>query len=400
MALVLKSVLREARVSQSELARHLQVSPATVAQIVNHNLWPRSRSRPDLETGVLAWLAAQGITAPQGVFEEVGRDRANDPAPDSHVASNAIGNHEGEAMLLEPQQLSQRARSRFNLRSNPFSVELTSYDDIYLTTHMRERMMDMESAVLSRRFVAIYGESGSGKTTLRLELQRRIEGQAIIVNPRTTIGMAETDRKGQTLRIDDIYQAIMLVLDPHTPLARSREVRARQVLDALLGASQPVCLVIEEAHRMPLVTLKSLKSLREANDSLVPALGVLLVGQQELIDRLNHHMVREIGQRAERCEVRVLGRQMGDYMAHRFARVGVDIATVFDADAIEALAQHKYLTRNQMMIINGVERETAVSIAHPLRVSNAAVSLMNFAASLGAPRVTAEAVREWVHDGR
>lgn len=397
MALALKTVLREAGIKQAALARHLNISSAAVTQIVNHDIWPRTRSRLDLETSVLAWLDARGITAPQGTFEQMGRARANEPAPNSPEATDT---DEGEPMLLEPQQLTQTARERFKLRRNPFALELTGYDEVFLTTHMHERMNDMESAVRSRRFVAIYGESGSGKTTLRLLLQQRVADQAIIINPRTTIGMAENDRKGTTLRIDDIYQAIMLILDPHTPLARSREVRSRQVLDALLSAGQPVCLVIEEAHRMPLITLKSLKSLREANDSLIPALGVLLVGQQELIDRLNHHMVREIGQRCERCEVRPLGRQLGDYLAHRFKCAGADIATVFDPDAVAALASNKHLTRKQMVVINGNEHETSVSVAYPLRVSNAVVSIMNQVASAGASRVTAQAVMEWKHEYR
>lgn len=394
MALRLKTILREAGVRQIELARHLNISSAAITQILAHDIWPRTRPRLDLETAVLAWLEARGIAVPTGVFEEEGQDRDNDPAPNSPVA---IDTDEGKHMLLEPQQLTQTARERFKLRRNPFALELAGYDEVFLTTHMHERMHDMESAVRSRRFVAIYGESGSGKTTLRLLLQQRVADQAIIINPRTTIGMAENDRKGSTLRIDDIYQAIMLILDPHTPLARSREVRSRQVLDALLGAGKPVCLVIEEAHRMPLITLKSLKSLREANDSLIPALGVLLVGQQELIERLNHHMVREIGQRCERCEVRPLGRQLGEYLAHRFRCAGTDIATVFDADAIAALAGHKWLNRKQMVVINGNEHETSVSIAYPLRVSNAIVSILNQVAGAGASRVTADAVREWTH---
>jgi type II secretory pathway predicted ATPase ExeA len=81
----------------------------------------------------------------------------------------------------------------------------------------------MESAVLNRRFVAIYGESGSGKTTLRLLLQSRIADQAIVVRPLTTIGMADNDRKGQTLRIDDIYHAIS---GQHRP-DRAHQAQAR-----------------------------------------------------------------------------------------------------------------------------------------------------------------------------
>ncbi|ATE60144.1 ExeA family protein [Thauera sinica] len=388
MALQLKIVLRLAHLRQSDLARHLGVSDAAVAQILNHDIWPRTRTRLDLETAILAWLDARGLGVP-GVFE-MEPDRANDPAPDSPTSSKT---HEGATMLLDPQPLSQRARERFGLRRNPFHVDLDGPDDVYLTPHMRERLIDMESAVLNRRFIAIYGESGSGKTELRKLLLDRVEGRAIVINPRATIGMTETDRKGHTLRIDDIYHAIAMALDPSEPLKRNREDRAAQLRDMLMEAAAPVCLVIEEAHRTPTVTLQSLKSLRESNNGWGAALGVLLIGQQELHTRLSKPSLREVGQRAERCELQPLGKYMAEYMAHRFARAGGELSKVWEPGAVAALEQR--LVSRQTVRQGGVEREVTTSLAYPLMTGNCAVSVMNFAASLGAAQVSADIVQEW-----
>lgn len=395
MALRLKTLLQLAKLRQAELARHLEVSTATVAQLLNHGQWPKHRSRLDLETAILAWMDAHGVDgAVRDVFE-MEPDRTNDPAPDSHEAQV---NNEGEDMLLDPQPLSQRARERFGLRRNPFEHELEGPDDVFLTPHMRERLLDMESAVLNKRFIAIYGESGSGKSTLRLLLQSRVEGRAHIINPLTSVGMAESDKKGITLRIDDIYRAIADSIDPSAPLKRSREARARQIRDMLMGASAPCCLVVEEAHRMPTVTLQSLKSLRETNNGWGATLGVLLVGHQELDARLSRPQLREVGQRAERCAMQPLGKHLPEYLAHRFARVGADVTNVFDADAVGGI--HQRMTTRQVVRQAGVEREIPISTAYPLAVGNTVVSILNFAASLGAPRVTAEIVREWNHGAR
>lgn len=302
-------------------------------------------------------------------------------------------------MLLDPQTLSQRARERYGLRRNPFEPDLEGPDDVFLTVNLRERLLDMESAVLNRRFVAIYGESGSGKTTLRLLLQSRIADQAIVVRPLTTIGMAENDRKGQTLRIDDIYHAIMDSIDPTEPVKRKREARARQIGAMVAEVGKPVCVVIEEAHRMPLVTLQSLKGLRENDNGFGPSLGVLLIGHQELDTLLSKPQVREVGQRALRCEMPPLSRaELREYMAHRFARAGAELTKVFEPAAIDALAAR--LMCEQVKRTGGVEKKVQSNQAYPLHVGNTAVSVMNFAASLGAPSICAQTVAEWNPAGR
>lgn len=302
-------------------------------------------------------------------------------------------------MLLDPQTLSQRARERYGLRRNPFEPDLDGPDDVFLTVNLRERLLDMESAMLNRRFVAIYGESGSGKTTLRLLLQSRIADQAVVVRPLTTIGMADNDRKGQTLRIDDIYHAIVDSIDPTEPIKRKREARARQISAMVAEVGKPVCVVIEEAHRMPLVTLQSLKGLRENDNGFGPSLGVLLIGHQELDTLLSKPQVREVGQRALRCEMPPLGRaELRDYMAHRFARAGADLAKVFEPAAIDALAAR--LMREQVKRVGGVEKKVQSNQAYPLHVGNTAVAVMNFAASLGAPTICAQTVAEWNPAGK
>lgn len=49
--LVLKQQLKEARIPQAVVARAVDVSEATLAQIVNHNAWPRTS--PEKCAGVL-----------------------------------------------------------------------------------------------------------------------------------------------------------------------------------------------------------------------------------------------------------------------------------------------------------------------------------------------------------
>jgi len=388
----LAALLARLGLTQSALYRGAGLSRTVASRIVRHDEWPRRTERRDRQA-IAAWLQAQG--APEqdvALLKRVGPDRANDPAPVS-PAVLAIDD-EGAEMLLDPQTLSQRARERYGLRRNPFEPDLEGPDDVFLTVNLRERLLDMESAVLNRRFVAIYGESGSGKTTLRLLLQSRIADKAIVVRLLTTTGMADNDRKGQALRIDDIYRAIVASIDPTEPIKRQREDRARQIAAMVAEVGKPVCIVIEEAHRMPLVTLQSLKGLRETDNGFGPSLGVLLIGHQELDTLLAKPQVREVGQRALRCEMPPLSRtELRDYMTHRFVRAGAELAKVFEPAAIDALSVR--LMREQVKRVGGMEKKVQSSQAYPLNVGNTAVSVMNFAASLGAPTICAQTVAEW-----
>ena len=58
--LVLKQQLKEARIPQAVAARAIAVSEATLAQIVNHNEWPRT-SPEEVRQRLATYLASQGL---------------------------------------------------------------------------------------------------------------------------------------------------------------------------------------------------------------------------------------------------------------------------------------------------------------------------------------------------
>ena len=58
--LKLKNVLLKAGSKQSELAKALNLSQATVAQIVNHGEWPKSLDQAELQARIREFLVAAG----------------------------------------------------------------------------------------------------------------------------------------------------------------------------------------------------------------------------------------------------------------------------------------------------------------------------------------------------
>ena len=71
--LKLKNVLLKAGCKQADLAKALNVSQATVAQIVNHGEWPKSLDELDLQERICDFLEAKGVAQADltSVFEEV-----------------------------------------------------------------------------------------------------------------------------------------------------------------------------------------------------------------------------------------------------------------------------------------------------------------------------------------
>lgn len=301
-------------------------------------------------------------------------------------------------MLLRKQRLSQHAKEHFKLSRDPFAQDPATPEDVFMTSKLREVYADMESAVLNGRFIAICGESGSGKTTLRELLEERLKNRSVKIIKPYVLGMEDNDKAGKTLRVSHIEEAIIRTLDPTERIKRSSEARGNQVHNLLKAAGCPCAIVIEEAHSLPIPTLKHFKRLRELKNGQVQLLGVLLIGQQELEDKLgpNKKEVREVMQRCELVRMEPLGRHLDDYLTHRFMRVGITpAAQVFDQTAFLAIGELLKDSISQKVIQDGKETvlTTETSLLYPLAVGNLAVASMNMAAELGMAKVTGDAVR-------
>ena len=300
-------------------------------------------------------------------------------------------------MLLRKQRLSQLAKEHFRLTRDPFAHDPAEPDDVFLTPRMREIQADMESALLNGRFIAVSGESGSGKTTLRELVEEQLKHRSVKIIKPYVLGMEDNDKAGKTLRVAHIEESIVRALDPSAQVKRSSEARGHQVHELLKSAGCPCAIVIEEAHALPIPTLKHFKRLRELKDGQRQLLGVLLIGQQELEDKLgtSKKEVREVMQRCEMVRLDPLGKHLEGYITHRFARAGIVRADqVFDPSAIVAVGE----------ALNDEVRQTVrqgdktfvtkqqISLVYPLAVGNLAVAAMNKAAELGYPKVNSDVV--------
>ncbi|MCB1621895.1 MAG: AAA family ATPase [Thiothrix sp.] len=388
----LKTYLKQNGISQAELGRELGMSRTAMHNLCAQGQYPKTRPIRQLMNEITDRLRDRGVPTPSSLFDEATPEQLQPPRSQSPEATNTEATEE-LSMLLRKQTLTPQARKHFGLFRDPFADDaLQGADDVFSTPDIRYVRESLWSTARFGGFAAVIGESGAGKSTLRRDLLERItreNEQCIVIEP-YVLGMEDNDRKGKTLKAGSIADAIIATVNPLERPRLSPEARYRQLHRILRDSSRAGnrhLLVIEEAHGLPLPTLKHLKRFWELEDGFRKLLGIVLIGQTELKLKLSetNPEVREVTQRIELIELQPLDAELDNYLRFKFQRVGTDIDQVMGADGCDAI-------RSRLTVSAG--RRGIVSLLYPLAVNNFLTAAMNLAASLGAPTVDANVVRE------
>ena len=369
--------------SYAVAAAEIGCSKPTLVGVVKHCRWPKKNAAA-LRAHLKTFFKQNGADIPECLENEL------EAAP-AHTTNES----EDENMLLRKATLTQAARQAFGLARDPFNDEIHSADDVFATPDIRYVREAMYQTAAHGGFVAVVGESGAGKSTLREDLADRIqrEGRPIMMIEPYVLAMEDNDIKGKTLKAVHIAEAVLEAVAPGESPKRSPEARFRQIHRALqesAKAGNKHVLVIEEAHGMPLPTLKHLKRFFELKQGFERLLGIVLIGQTELAQTLseNNPAVREVVQRCEVVTLQPLtDGQLAGYLKHTFARAGADLAAVLDDSAIDAVSER--LNQRQRTQRGVVE----TSLLYPLAVNNLVSAAINQAVELGFDKVDGDMVR-------
>lgn len=336
----------------------------------------------------IAVLATKKQNA-QSHEKDQGTERvAGDAADTAKPFSSSPINEEDIPMLLQKQTLTPEAREFFKLPRDPFTDDVQSSADVFQTANVRYVRAVLLDAAMHHGFVAITGESGAGKSTLAEDLEQRIidERRDVLVIRPYVLQMELNDSKGKTLKSGEIARAIIRSLDETATCKSSPDALMHQVRTMLRDSARSGrrhLLLIEEAHCLPIPTLKHLKRFLELKDGMRRLLGVALIAQPELRARLHNAgpEVREVAQRCELIELRPLDADVAPYLAHKFARFDLKLQDVLAPDAADAIRARL------IHIPRGGKATDAQSICYPLIVNNLVVRAMNAAAEAGYPTV-------------
>ena len=366
----MKEAFRQAGKSYAAAAAEIGCSKPMLVGVINHGEWPK-KGAAELRESLKQYFEKNGAAIPASLRNE----------PETAPAQ-ATDEDKDNDMLLRKATLTQATRRYFGLSRDPFNDEIRSAEDVYMTPDVRYVREAMLQTACHGGFVAVVGESGAGKSTLREDLQDRInrDGRQVITIEPYVLAMED-----KTLKAAHIAAAILEAVSPGTRPYRDSEARFRQIHRALqesAKAGNKHVLIIEEAHGLPIPTLKHLKRFFELKNGFDRLLGIVLIGQTELAQKLseNNPAVREV---VQRCEVVTLlpltdGRLAG-YLKHKIERAGGDITKIMDESAIDAVAE-RLTVRGRSG--RGVEEH---SLLYPLAVNNLVSAAMNQAAELQMP---------------
>lgn len=301
-------------------------------------------------------------------------------------------------MLLRKNRLSQFTRQQFKLPRDPFTDEMRDEKDVFLSDNIRYVRAQVRQTAEHGGMLAISGQSGAGKSTIRQDLESWIYAQGkpiTIISPFSELGMEGDKPTGKPLKAQNIIESIIQTLNQYEKPRRSAEARARQMHTMLCDSARTGnkhTLVIEEAHRLSIPTIKHLKQFYELQDGFTKLLGVVMIGQNELEDRLSESNpeVREVVQRCELVRLHALDEDLEGYIKHKFDRIGVDYKTIIDTSGIDEIRSR---LRTSETVGRGSSRSVkTISLCYPLAVNNLLSGAMNLAADTHAPVVNAELV--------
>ena len=390
--LKLKAFLAAHAITQKAVAKDLQLSPATIAQIVNYGQWPVSIGVAGLQISIRGFLRD---CLPEADLSQIFDFDVDDPF--ATPVTTQIDQPTEDFMLHRKQALSPATRKHFRLARDPFADEaLQSHEDVFVSPDIRYVREAMFQTAKHGGFMAVVGESGAGKTTLLRDLEDRIdrEGMSIVVIKPYVLAMEDNDSKGKTLKSTHIAEAIMAAVSPLEKRRSSPEARFQQLHKVLRdshSAGMRHCLVIDEAHSLPIPTIKHLKRFFELEAGFKKLLSIILIGQPELKTKLSeqNHEVREVVQRCEVVELMPLDTELAEFLKFKFERVSKVASEVIDEAGIEALRDRLTLSGRGG---NSSRRDT-VSLLYPLAVGNLLTAAMNLAADIGAPKVNFDVIR-------
>jgi len=215
----------------------------------------------------------------------------------------------------------------FGLAAQPFQLTPDS-GFLFLSAPHRRAKAYMDYTVWNREgFVVITGEIGCGKTTLIQKLLSELDENVVVAKVFQT-------------QLDEVefLQAVLVEfgLNPFN----AKKVQLLDMLNSFLIEKflqgKQIVLIVDDAHHLSMKVLEEIRMLAGLETRKEKLLHVILVGQPQLNEVLDHPDMEQLMQRVKlRYYIRALSEQeLGDYIRHRLSIVGAANRTLFPPETL------------------------------------------------------------------
>ncbi len=220
--------------------------------------------------------------------------------------------------------------SYFGLAEKAFSIQ-PDPDFIYWSPNHEMAFAMLEYGIMNQAgFTVITGDVGCGKTTLVRQLLRQ-------VNDKVTVGLMSHTMIGSARLMEWALMSLNRPFDSASYVELYRQLQ--EFLAEEYARGKRTVLIIDEAQNLDMESLEELRMLSNMNADKHQLLQLILVGQPQLRDQLQHPTLVQFAQRVSSdFHLRPLERgQVAEYINHRMTHAGAE-KSVFTPHAIEMIA--------------------------------------------------------------
>jgi type II secretory pathway predicted ATPase ExeA len=222
----------------------------------------------------------------------------------------------------------------FGLTAQPFRLTPDSGFLFMSEPHSRAKAF-MDYTVWNREgFVVITGEIGCGKTTLIQKLLSELDKSVVVVAKLLQTQLDEVE----------FLQAVLLEFGLNPKNANKADLL--DMLSSFLGEQfvqhKRIVLVVDEAQNLSRKVLEEIRILAELETQKEKILHVILVGQPQLNEILDHPEMEQLKQRVKlRYHIRALSEEEhAGYIRHRLSIVGASNRTLFPPETLPLIYQY------------------------------------------------------------
>ena len=221
----------------------------------------------------------------------------------------------------------------FRLTAKPFELTPDSGFLFMSKPHNRAKAY-MDYTVWNREgFLVITGEIGCGKTTLIQKLLSELDENFVVAKIFQT-------------QLDEVEFLQALLVELGLNPFNARKVELLDMLSTFLveqfQQGKQIVLIVDDAHNLGRKVLEEIRMLAGLETRKEKILHVILVGQPQLSETLDHPDMEHLLQRIKlRYYIRALTEhEAGSYISHRLSTVAATGAALFPSDALPVI--YKY----------------------------------------------------------